>query len=62
VDEIALVGSRCGPFRPALTRLASGRIDVGPLVAGTFPLSAFACAFELARRGLKVVFTMEEGS
>ncbi len=32
VDEIRLVGSRCGPFAPALRWLESGRIDPAPLI------------------------------
>jgi threonine dehydrogenase-like Zn-dependent dehydrogenase len=32
VDEIAIVGSRCGPFAPAIDALASGAVDVAPLV------------------------------
>ncbi len=55
VDEITIVGSRCGPFARAIDLLAAGRIDVKPLVAGTYPLTQFAEAFEHARRGLKVV-------
>ncbi|MEO5822952.1 MAG: alcohol dehydrogenase catalytic domain-containing protein [Vicinamibacteraceae bacterium] len=33
VDEITIVGSRCGPFAPALAALASGAIVVSPLIA-----------------------------
>lgn len=32
VDEITIVGSRCGPFAPAIAALASGAVDVAPLV------------------------------
>jgi len=38
IDEIALIGSRCGPFPPALEGLRSGAISVAPLVEETFPL------------------------
>lgn len=55
VDEIALVGSRCGPFAPAIALLASGRVDIGPLVAEVRPLEEFEAAFATARRALKVV-------
>jgi len=57
VDEITLVGSRCGPFRPALELLAGGRIDLMPLVHARYPLSDAEAAFEhAARRGvLKVL-------
>jgi threonine dehydrogenase-like Zn-dependent dehydrogenase len=32
VDEITIVGSRCGPFAPALAALAAGDVVVAPLV------------------------------
>ena len=32
VDEITLVGSRCGPFAPALEVLASGEVNARPLI------------------------------
>jgi threonine dehydrogenase-like Zn-dependent dehydrogenase len=57
VDEITLVGSRCGPFAPALALLAERRVDVAPLVHARFPLSDALAAFaEAARPGaLKVL-------
>ncbi len=39
VDEISIVGSRCGRFAPALELLASGAVDVSGLVQETMPLS-----------------------
>jgi threonine dehydrogenase-like Zn-dependent dehydrogenase len=50
VDEITLVGSRCGPFAPALELLASGALQVEELIAARYPLSAGLAAFEHARR------------
>ena len=38
VDEIQVIGSRCGPFAPALAALASGEVDVAPLVSDRMPL------------------------
>lgn len=38
VDEVLLLGSRCGPFAPALALLEGDRIDTGSLVDGTLPL------------------------
>ena len=55
VDEVTLVGSRCGPFDRAIEMLAAGRIQVAPLVAATYPLEQYAAAFEHAARGLKVI-------
>jgi threonine dehydrogenase-like Zn-dependent dehydrogenase len=55
VDEITLVGSRCGPFRTAIDLLATGRIDARPLVDAAYPLDQFAEAFAAAAAGQKVV-------
>jgi alcohol dehydrogenase len=38
VNEVTLVGSRCGRFEPALRLLASKKIDVAGLIADEFPL------------------------
>jgi len=60
VDEITLVGSRCGPFPPALDFLKKGLVDPRPMIDGRYPLEEGSQAFELsARRGiLKVLLTM----
>lgn len=60
VDEISVIGSRCGPFAPALALLAAKRIDVAPLIAEVRPLEEFDAAFEAARRTLKVIFRVQE--
>ena len=49
VDEITLVGSRCGPFEPALRFLAAGRVDVGPLIEDRYELQDGLEAFVRAR-------------
>jgi 2-desacetyl-2-hydroxyethyl bacteriochlorophyllide A dehydrogenase len=38
VDEITLIGSRCGPFLPALNLLESGKIEPRPLISARYPL------------------------
>jgi threonine dehydrogenase-like Zn-dependent dehydrogenase len=38
IDEITVVGSRCGPFEPALAALATGRVDVGSLISARYAL------------------------
>ncbi len=48
VDEITLVGSRCGPFEPALRLLREGVVDVMPLVHARYPLEEGVAAFEHA--------------
>jgi threonine dehydrogenase-like Zn-dependent dehydrogenase len=55
VDEITVVGSRCGPFADAIDLLAARRVDVTPLLAGVYPLAQFAEAFDQAKRGSKVI-------
>ena len=55
VDEVTLVGSRCGPFADAIGLLTGGQVQTGPLQAGTFPLEEFSAAFEAARSDLKVL-------
>jgi threonine dehydrogenase-like Zn-dependent dehydrogenase len=48
VDEITIVGSRCGPFDPALDALANGLVDVRPLISERFNLSDGMRALERA--------------
>jgi threonine dehydrogenase-like Zn-dependent dehydrogenase len=50
VDEITLVGSRCGPFAPALRLLEQGLVDVTPLIQARYPLTKAPMAFEHAAR------------
>ena len=52
INEIRIVGSRCGPFEPALRALAQGDVDVESLVEERFALADSVAAFERAgRRG-----------
>ncbi|KAJ8609553.1 hypothetical protein CTAYLR_006028 [Chrysophaeum taylorii] len=37
IDELRVIGSRCGPFEPALELLNQG-LDLTPLISATFPL------------------------
>lgn len=50
VDEITVVGSRCGPFAPALQLLAHKRVDVTSLIHAHYPLHEGARALEHAGR------------
>jgi threonine dehydrogenase-like Zn-dependent dehydrogenase len=50
VNEITILGSRCGRFAPAIAALAAGKIDPGPLISGTFSLDEASAAFEAAGR------------
>jgi threonine dehydrogenase-like Zn-dependent dehydrogenase len=58
VDEVTLVGSRCGPFPQAIDLLSRGAVDVRPLVSGVYPLSEWRDAFAAARTNLKVLLDM----
>jgi threonine dehydrogenase-like Zn-dependent dehydrogenase len=57
INEITVVGSRCGPFVPALDALASGAIDPTPLIEATYPIDDALKAFEHAatKGALKVL-------
>jgi threonine dehydrogenase-like Zn-dependent dehydrogenase len=58
IDEITLLGSRCGPFDKALELLASGAVLVAPLLSARYPLHEAEVAFDHAVRkdALKVLF------
>ena len=57
VNEITLVGSRCGRFEPALQLLERGAIRVEEMISESYPLSAAARAFRSAGKSgvLKVL-------
>lgn len=61
IDEVTLVGSRCGPFDQALYALEHGLVDVEPLIADRFSLSNGLMALERARQKgvLKVLLEMD---
>lgn len=60
VDEVTLIGSRCGPFPPAIRLLANHLIDVEPLIQARYSLDEGLAAFErAAQKGtLKVIVQM----
>ncbi|MEB3229682.1 MAG: alcohol dehydrogenase catalytic domain-containing protein [Leptolyngbyaceae bacterium] len=60
VDEITVIGSRCGPFAKALEVLAQGKVNVKPLIQAHYPLEQGLAAFEHAsQKGvLKVLLDM----
>lgn len=49
VDEISIVGSRCGRFAPALDLLKRSAIDVDSLISEEYPLSKGVHAMKRAR-------------
>jgi alcohol dehydrogenase len=50
VKEITVIGSRCGPFRPALELLRSGRADPRPLISSVFDMRDAAEAIRYAQK------------
>ena len=57
VNEVTIVGSRCGRFGPAIDALASGKLDLSPLISQRIPLDEGLRAFEAAaaRENMKVI-------
>lgn len=60
VDEITIVGSRCGPFAPALRLLEHGLVQTEPLIAGCFPLVDGLRAFAAAHGQLKILLEVPD--
>jgi len=50
INEVTIVGSRCGRFSPALAALAHGRVSVAPLIDAVYPLDEAVAAFAHAAR------------
>jgi threonine dehydrogenase-like Zn-dependent dehydrogenase len=61
IDEITIVGSRCGDFLPALAALQKGRIDPVPLITAVYPLERAVEAFERAKSGATLKVLLEMG-
>ncbi|MBV8452544.1 MAG: alcohol dehydrogenase catalytic domain-containing protein [Deltaproteobacteria bacterium] len=61
INEISVIGSRCGRFAPAIEALASGKVDPRPLISAMYPLADALTALEAASdpQNLKVLLTME---
>lgn len=59
VNEITLIGSRCGPFPKALAVLEQQQIDLSYLIQAEYPLAEALVAFEQAQQKgmLKVLLT-----
>lgn len=60
VDEVSLIGSRCGPFEPAIRLLANRQVEVDRLIQARYSLDKGLQAFEhAATKGtLKVIVEM----
>ena len=51
INEISVIGSRCGRFQPALRLLETGLVDPTFLVSDSFSLDDYAAAFRRATDG-----------
>ena len=60
INEITVIGSRCGPFEPALRALSDGSVRVSEMVTKIFSIEQALDAFEIASRpeALKVLIRM----
>jgi threonine dehydrogenase-like Zn-dependent dehydrogenase len=63
VNEITLIGSRCGRLEAAIAFLREYAPDLSPLISATFPLDKALEAFDAALRkeNLKIVLEMQAG-
>ena len=60
INEVSIVGSRCGPFPPALEALTLGTVDVAPLISDRYALGDAPRALERAAEPdvMKVLLTV----
>jgi threonine dehydrogenase-like Zn-dependent dehydrogenase len=61
INELSIVGSRCGPFPVAIKALQEKRIDVLPLISKIYPLREGVKAFDYAAGGdvIKVILSKQ---
>lgn len=62
VNEVSIVGSRCGPFPEAIAALAQQRVDVAPLISATLPLAKGVEAFETAAKPETIKVLLKPGT
>lgn len=60
IDELQVIGSRCGPFEPAIAALASGAVRTEPLISAIVPFRDALQGFSRASAAgtLKVLLDM----
>jgi threonine dehydrogenase-like Zn-dependent dehydrogenase len=63
IDEVRVIGSRCGPFPRAIDALANRKIDVRPLIGAEFALDDAETAFRAAaeKGARKVLLHVDQG-
>ncbi len=62
IDEVTLLGSRCGPFPEAIAALERGAVEVRSMISKVFPLEKTQEAFEAAASPdrFKVLFDLSQ--
>lgn len=50
IHELEIIGSRCGPFEPALQLLSQGLVNPEPMISKVFPFKDILKAFDHARK------------
>ena len=60
IDEITVLGSRCGQFAPALRLLENNRVDFKPFITKTYSIDNAVEAFEAnkAKESIKILIKM----
>lgn len=62
INEIRVIGSRCGPFPDAIQLLRDGRVRVEELISGVYPLTQAAGAFAAAGDPNNLKILLEPGA
>lgn len=62
INEITVLGSRCGPFTPALRLLETGKVDFTPMISGTYTIDMAIEAFNRSKEKgvLKIIIEFYE--
>lgn len=62
IDEVTVVGSRCGPFATAIESLRTKKIEVSAIIDDVYALSDVAAAVDAARRpgARKILLAVDE--
>lgn len=60
INEVAIIGSRCGPFKPALEALTLGNVETHAMITDIFPLADGVAAIQRAQQAgvMKVLLRM----
>ncbi len=61
VNEVTIIGSRCGPFEPAIRAIESRQVDLLPLITEIYPIEDGVSAFQRAagKGSVKVLLRMD---